>query len=546
MKKPIVHEEISLPIWDHKGLTNEKYVLRKLAREGRNSAYALSDRSNKNGKYYEGVWIGFSGLKRLNLVVEDSKKYKKTQSKKDPKEIPCILNLEGIMEAVLDPENDSLSKQLTAEQLCERIFEFLKIFGETSKDFTDVNKMIKELFSIYESKVLKISKDYFFPYFSSSSSDFINKLKENMSLLPFDLPKGCLWLSKKNSFSLESIDGTKLPFMKKYANFDSTKVLHDMRMAGVAVFWIEPNYKEKITISPFGFIIALEELFDLYDQPTKNELLLSKIGTLDNKFSRDLKIICNRNNYFPLIFSKWKTLQKITDGGEYGLAFCLISSFQKRDEIPHKKRKTLDSLIESQSKLENHHYEKFTFFEGMLRKTIQKWESNNDLKNCLLTNSEKPTWISINYRNLKVNEEWSQELTSFDALGAVRGSTYNVNSDDGLASPIDGAEVTASAFQILRVQPLLGRPIVSADEVIGGQEARHTDQGLSRHRPAHPCLHHDRDIGLQVWICDRDWSCRRSSPYGAGGQEPEPAGPALPPGLAHIRAGAPLIDPLTG
>ena len=35
------------------------------------------------------------------------------------------------------------------------------------------------------------------------------------------------------------------------------------------------------------------------------------------------------------------------------------------------------------------------------------------------------------------------------------------------AAPVQGAEVTASTFDILRVRPLLGRTLIPADEVIG-------------------------------------------------------------------------------
>ncbi len=62
---------------------------------------------------------------------------------------------------------------------------------------------------------------------------------------------------------------------------------------------------------------------------------------------------------------------------------------------------------------------------------------------------------------------WGEALTTFEVLGAWRSSAYNINSEDGFAAPVLGAEVTASTFDILRVRPLLGRTLVSADEVIG-------------------------------------------------------------------------------
>lgn len=65
--------------------------------------------------------------------------------------------------------------------------------------------------------------------------------------------------------------------------------------------------------------------------------------------------------------------------------------------------------------------------------------------------------------------QWSRELTSFEALGALRMSSYNVMSEDGLVPPVRGAEVTASTFDILRVKPLLGRTLRISDEEIGAQ-----------------------------------------------------------------------------
>ena len=63
--------------------------------------------------------------------------------------------------------------------------------------------------------------------------------------------------------------------------------------------------------------------------------------------------------------------------------------------------------------------------------------------------------------------QWRDELSTFGALGAAKTGGYNVNAEDGRAAPVPGAEVTASTFDILRVRPLHGRTLISADEVIG-------------------------------------------------------------------------------
>ncbi len=62
---------------------------------------------------------------------------------------------------------------------------------------------------------------------------------------------------------------------------------------------------------------------------------------------------------------------------------------------------------------------------------------------------------------------WREELTSFDVLGASIDAVYNLISEDGRAAPVEGVEVTASMFDILRVAPLHGRTLIAADEAIG-------------------------------------------------------------------------------
>lgn len=62
---------------------------------------------------------------------------------------------------------------------------------------------------------------------------------------------------------------------------------------------------------------------------------------------------------------------------------------------------------------------------------------------------------------------WRDVMTTFGTLGAARRASYNVGTGDQLAPPVRGAEVTASAFDILRVPPLLGRTLGAADETPG-------------------------------------------------------------------------------
>ena len=65
---------------------------------------------------------------------------------------------------------------------------------------------------------------------------------------------------------------------------------------------------------------------------------------------------------------------------------------------------------------------------------------------------------------------WREELTSFQAVAASRSTLWNVHSEDGRAEPVRGAEITGSAFDILRVPPLHGRTLAAPDEVVGGPD----------------------------------------------------------------------------
>ena len=59
---------------------------------------------------------------------------------------------------------------------------------------------------------------------------------------------------------------------------------------------------------------------------------------------------------------------------------------------------------------------------------------------------------------------WRESLRSFDELAAVRMVEYNLDPGTGAGQPVSGAEVTASAFPLLRARPLLGRTLRAADD----------------------------------------------------------------------------------
>ncbi|MGH9383615.1 MAG: ABC transporter permease [Vicinamibacterales bacterium] len=59
---------------------------------------------------------------------------------------------------------------------------------------------------------------------------------------------------------------------------------------------------------------------------------------------------------------------------------------------------------------------------------------------------------------------WRGTLSSFEDLAAYRTLDRNLITDDGRAEPVRGVEISAAAFRIARVPPLIGRPLVPEDE----------------------------------------------------------------------------------
>ena len=59
---------------------------------------------------------------------------------------------------------------------------------------------------------------------------------------------------------------------------------------------------------------------------------------------------------------------------------------------------------------------------------------------------------------------WKDTLASFDEIGAYRDFTRNLVTEAGQAELVRGAEISASAFRLAGVPPLLGRPLIEDDE----------------------------------------------------------------------------------
>lgn len=62
---------------------------------------------------------------------------------------------------------------------------------------------------------------------------------------------------------------------------------------------------------------------------------------------------------------------------------------------------------------------------------------------------------------------WRQELKSVEELGAYRTLERLLSVGRANPEPVTVAEISASAFQLVRVPPILGRPLIEADEAPG-------------------------------------------------------------------------------
>ena len=65
---------------------------------------------------------------------------------------------------------------------------------------------------------------------------------------------------------------------------------------------------------------------------------------------------------------------------------------------------------------------------------------------------------------------WRDRLGSFERIGAASQERYNVVAEDGRTRPYRGSRMSASAFTIAGVPPLLGRPLLESDEVVGAPD----------------------------------------------------------------------------
>jgi putative ABC transport system permease protein len=89
---------------------------------------------------------------------------------------------------------------------------------------------------------------------------------------------------------------------------------------------------------------------------------------------------------------------------------------------------------------------------------------------------------NVESRSLHDFLAWRNQLTSIRELGASRGVLRNIVGTDGRAVPELISEISASAFPLTRVPPLLGRYLTEADEQPGGPDVVVLSHGVWQNR----------------------------------------------------------------
>ncbi len=105
------------------------------------------------------------------------------------------------------------------------------------------------------------------------------------------------------------------------------------------------------------------------------------------------------------------------------------------------------------------------------------YDLTRDLLRPTLPLNEGDRIVEIEMRNSAANEDerrllhdfliWREDVRLVTDLGAYRTLERNVILGDTRPEPVTVAEITASAFRLARVPPLIGRPLLDADEQPG-------------------------------------------------------------------------------
>jgi predicted permease len=100
------------------------------------------------------------------------------------------------------------------------------------------------------------------------------------------------------------------------------------------------------------------------------------------------------------------------------------------------------------------------FVNGMLRPTLS-FPGGDRLIGIVSRDLDKNTPERRVLADFRI---WHDELTLIDNLGASQDITGAVTTSDGRAERVDGVRISTSAFRLIPASPLLGRPLVEADE----------------------------------------------------------------------------------
>ena len=105
------------------------------------------------------------------------------------------------------------------------------------------------------------------------------------------------------------------------------------------------------------------------------------------------------------------------------------------------------------------------------------YDLTGDLLRPALPLPEGDRIVEVEMRNAVASEDerrllhdfltWRRDVRSIEELGAYRTLERNLILGDARPEPVTVAETTASAFRLARVPPLLGRPLLDADEKPG-------------------------------------------------------------------------------
>ena len=100
------------------------------------------------------------------------------------------------------------------------------------------------------------------------------------------------------------------------------------------------------------------------------------------------------------------------------------------------------------------------FVNGMVRPSLS-FAGGDRLIGIITRDLEKN---ALDRRNLHDYRAWREQLTLIENIGAWQDVVTDIETEDGRAEPADGARISPSAFRLVPASPLMGRPLVDADD----------------------------------------------------------------------------------